>query len=83
MELIMKTLKRIALAGTLALAVVTIGQVNTANASKVDKPFESYGDCIDVCVAKYGAWTLRRSLCGADCYLDLLEDVGRRVLPFV
>ena len=83
MELIMKTLKRIALAGTLALAVVTIANVDTANAKKVEKPFNKYGDCVDVCVAQYGAWTLRRSLCAADCYLDLLEDVGRRVLPFV
>lgn len=78
----MKTLKKIAFAGTLALAVVTIGQVDTADASKVEKPFEKYGDCVDVCVSKYAAWSFRRSLCGADCYLDLLEDVGSRINPF-
>jgi hypothetical protein len=82
MELIMNTFKRIAFAGTLAIAIVTVGQVDNANASKVEKPFEKYGDCIDLCVAKYGAWTFRRSLCGADCYLELLGDISTHINPF-
>lgn len=82
MELIMKTLKKITLAGTLAIAIVTFGQIETASANKVEKPFAKYGDCIDLCVAQYGAWTFRRSLCGADCYLELLGDVATHINPF-
>lgn len=85
----MKSIKRIALAGTLALSFVSFGNVNTILASdvtekqvEVNMPFETYGDCIDMCVNKYAAWTLRRSLCGADCYLELLVNVAAYLSPF-
>jgi hypothetical protein len=38
-------------------------------------PFETYLDCADKCIEKYGRWTLRRTACAADCYLELLTDL--------
>jgi hypothetical protein len=85
----MNSIKRIALAGTLALTFVSFGNVNTVLASDATEkqveekmPFETYGDCIDMCVDKYAAWTLRRSLCGADCYLELLVNAAAYLSPF-
>jgi hypothetical protein len=70
----MKTLKNIALAGTIAIALVTITQIDSAYANKVDNPFQQYGTCVLGCVENFAANTWGRTFCAADCYLHLVKD---------
>lgn len=37
-------------------------------------PFMDYLDCAQGCIDSYDQWTLRRSACAADCYVELISS---------
>lgn len=43
-------------------------------------PFEDYLDCAEACIDAYDQWTLRRSACAADCYVELLASPVKMVV---
>jgi hypothetical protein len=74
----MKKVKSFILTGIITMVMLTMYSPTNAVAG----PFETYLDCVDVCVTKYEAWTLRRTACGADCYVNLVRDVVKELSPF-
>lgn len=76
----MNKIKKLLFSGFFALMLVGGFNVTQALASdeveEVKKgPFETYYDCTTSCINRTQAWTLKRTLCAADCYVSLLGDV--------
>ena len=63
----------------LALALASVMMPGYAQAQTIqptpDGPLENYANCAEKCVAKYKPWTLRRTLCAADCYLVFIDSM--------
>lgn len=71
MKPIKKTLAALALA-SLMLPGLAVAQTTQ---TPPDGPLEQYANCAEKCVAKYAPWTLRRTLCAADCYLTFIDNM--------
>jgi hypothetical protein len=74
----MKKIKKLIITGFVTMMMLTLYSPTDAVASG---PLESYADCAKVCINKYESWTLRRTLCAADCFMKLIGDATRTVLP--
>jgi hypothetical protein len=70
MKSIKKTMAALALA---SMMLPGIAQAQTQPTP--DGPLETYANCIDKCVSKYASWTLRRSICAADCYIGFIGNM--------
>jgi hypothetical protein len=63
----------------LALAAMMLPTVLVSNAH-AEGPLETYLTCVEGCMKKYDAWTLRLSLCSADCYIAIAGNVVKSVV---
>lgn len=55
-----------------ALAVMMLASAAQADTGEPRKgPLMTYIDCVTFCIDNYGKWTLKRSVCAADCYLGI------------
>jgi len=75
----MKKVKSFILTGMITMVMLTLYSPTNAVASG---PLETYADCVESCINKYEPWTLRRSLCGGDCYIGLIGDALDVINPF-
>lgn len=71
MKPIKKTIAMLALAAMM-LPALAFGQTEPPADSG---PFENLANCGEACIEKYAEWTLRRTLCGADCYVRFLKEL--------
>jgi len=76
MKNLKKTIASLALAAMLLPATV-VGQTEPVEQTG---PFENFANCSDKCVEKYQPWTLRRTLCAADCYVTFLKELANPML---
>lgn len=74
----MKKFKKIIITGFVTMMMLALYSPTNAIASG---PGETYLDCVDVCIAKYGKWTIRRSVCAFDCYVGFIGDVFEVLNP--
>lgn len=68
----MKNIKKIFASTLLAIMLVSVYSPTEVLAKG---PLETYADCAQGCIDSYGEWTLRRTLCAADCFIHLVADV--------
>lgn len=68
----MKNIKKIFASALFAIMLVSVYNPTEAMAKR---PLESYADCALGCIDSYAPWTIRRSLCAADCFINLVADV--------
>jgi len=78
MEDFMKNIKKIFVSALFAIMLVSVYNPTEAMASR---PLENYADCALGCISSYDAWTIRRSLCAADCFINLVSDVIQVLSP--
>lgn len=81
----MNSLKKIFVSGLIALTFLTMVNPSPSYAFGPDQdkgPLETYLDCAQKCIDKYAPWSLRRSLCAADCYMNLWGNVAQTLNPF-
>jgi hypothetical protein len=74
----MKKIKKIILTGIVTMMMLTMYSPTDAYATG---PLESYLDCAIECIEKYNPWTIRRTLCAADCYFKFWGDVVKLASP--
>jgi hypothetical protein len=80
MEDIMNKIKKLLFSGFFALMLVGGFNVTQVFASdeveEVKKgPFETYYDCSKDCIKRTAPWSIRRTICAADCYVSFVGDV--------
>jgi hypothetical protein len=74
MKNLKKTIASLALAAMLLPTLVPTSLV-AQEAEEEKGPFAKFTECAELCVKKYAPWTLKRSVCAADCYIDFLDDL--------
>lgn len=74
----MKKFKKFIITGFVTMVMLALYSPTNAIASG---PAESYLDCAEGCIEKYGKWTLRRTACATDCYVGLIGDVLKSLNP--
>ena len=76
----MKKMMKLSIAGVMLLGLLTVGNVNEAQAAG---PFGNYEGCVIGCLSQYDNWTWSLSACSADCYIALLQDTVKAFVPFM
>jgi hypothetical protein len=74
MKPIKKTIAAFALAAMMLPTVLS--NVALAQESPEEKgPFAKYTECAKGCINNFDKWSWGRTVCAADCYLALLDDL--------
>jgi hypothetical protein len=68
----MKTIKTLMLSGMLVFSM-TAGAFATEEVTK--GPVETYLDCAVSCVERTPPWSLKRTVCATDCYIQLIKSL--------
>lgn len=76
----MNKIKKLLFSGFFALMLVGGFNVSQAYAEVEKGPLELYYDCTASCIARTSEWTIRRTLCAADCYLGLVGGIISTIL---
>ena len=74
----MKKMMKIGITGVMLLGLLTVGNINEAQAG----PFSNYQGCVMGCLNESANWTWSLSACSADCYIDLIKDTVNEFNPF-
>lgn len=79
MKNLKKTIASLALAAMLLPTLVPTNAI--AQAAQEEGPIEAYISCVEKCMDKYSAWSLRLSACSMDCYIGIYSSVIRALIP--
>lgn len=80
----MKKMKRLLIISTFAFAMVSMVQLEDANAftdpcgvesPSSGGPFANYATCVENCLNTTSPWTIQRTVCALDCYVSLIGDI--------
>lgn len=68
----MKPIKKpIAALALAAMMLPTVLSTAAMAQAQTEGPLETYITCVEGCMKKYPAWSLRLSACAADCYIGI------------
>jgi hypothetical protein len=69
----MKTIKTLMLSGMLVFSMTTGAFATEEEVTK--GPVETYYDCAVGCIQRTPPWSLKRTVCATDCYIQLIKSL--------